>query len=71
MYGWGFGVLWWGVHVVCGLCLSLDRPWGVGMWAQAVLSRFSGFSAVASFSKLQLRTYEVYGVEVKNRYGGQ
>ena len=29
---------------------------------QAVLSRFSGFSAVASFSKLQLRTYEAYGV---------
>ena len=20
VYVWGFGVLWWGAHVVCGLC---------------------------------------------------
>lgn len=35
VYVWGFGVLWWGAHVVCGLCKVLDRSWGAGMWCQA------------------------------------
>ena len=65
VYVWGFGVLWWGAHVVCGLCQSSDRSWGAGDVVpshQAVLSRFRCFSVVGSSSKLQLRTCEACGV---------